>query len=361
MFVNRSSQPFFPLEPGYYQGRSQVCLRNIWLKIKNKDEGLSLDLRSNELHGSKLQVKTRMGSYSLNKMKKRFQKGQRDFQIFNTMKSSTFKLVLSNGSIELVNGCNKVCSERIIDIVGVKFKKISELNGIKPDFKYETSLRILSSVSPLNLSLRFSLSVLVLLAIGKALEKSEEIMGKSEQIVSDYGIELTISILFMAIIMKSFYLFPSINKGPITKGFNYSARNIRDICNAHISSFHISDNIITIYWGELVSRHHLNKFVSECFANIMEDIGKECKSQGIDLYFKKIQPYHKDHASLHNFNDTNPSCFVHSHIKLKGIPVITPKVWNLFIAKMVKENLINPEIGNAITKDFKKTFISGDS
>ena len=140
-----------PFKPGYYKGSSEYHLRNIWLKIKEKGEDLSLSLMCNELNNQKLKINILVSSQSLSKMKSRFQKRQCDFQIFTKENDHfcTFKFVLSNQGIKLINGREKQPSDRIIDIVGVNFIKIAELHQGKLDYKYDNILRVYSSLHSL--------------------------------------------------------------------------------------------------------------------------------------------------------------------------------------------------------------------
>ncbi len=339
-----------PLQSGYYKGSSEYYLRNIWLKIKEKNEGLSLSLMCNELNNKKLKINLLISKKSLDKMESRFQKKQYDFQIFTLENGNfkTLKIVFSNQVIKSVNGRERLPSssilhiarDRIIDIAGVNFSKIADLHQGRPDNKYENVLRAYSSINLLigPMGLFKAEMVLLIIIVGTFL--------RGIRVLNELGMGQ--HVLLVALISAIVFAenLPAINEGPHNRGINCL------VGNRHISCFHIQDNMITIYqnpyYSEIISK--LDK--------IFNELAQDYSAKNIDLKLKNIMPHNYEHVHLHNFNDFSRLPFLgHNHHQFVGIPFVNPELLQSFIAKLTADNLIDVDTSASILKKFKRAFI----
>jgi hypothetical protein len=342
----------FPLQSGYYQGSSHLYLRNIWLKIEDEKEGLSLSLTSNEINNQKSEIKILISRQFLKEIQNRFWKGQREFQIHHQESNKhhkIFQLVFSNRAIKRINAREKQPSDQLMDILGLNFKKIAGLHQRKPAFKYETSLRAISAINSLNIDPLFPIIIGLVVVLSTFITA----LQVGSHALDDLGIDsrliglalLGLSIASAAI--KRPDLIPAINEGPNTRGVNCS------INNQYFSCFHIQDNIITIYWNPLSS-----KIIGQFNELIYGGLLKEYSEKGINLKLKNIRPNHTEHEYLHNFGDfARLPSRGHTHTQFSGVSVITPAIFHSFIARLMSQEWISNDLGQSSLKKFEQVFL----
>ena len=323
--------PSLHLQQGIYQGSSQFYLQDIWLKIKKYDEGIHLSLNSKNWNIKKLKIKLSINTNSLMKMNNRFQGGQRNFIVQSDENDLvSFKLAFSDHAINLINA-----EQNGKDILGFNFVKIAELQK-KSAFKYEDSPRIFKALNSPSLFIKEIFITTLFFTILMAVYTQSE------------NLFLSAVALSIIALMNHRGVFPAIGQGSSTRGINFPVNDFNFSC------FHIYGNTITVYFNPILLKNH-RKFDKIIYVDLLD----EYRKQKIELNLFNIQPYNKSHEYLHNLSDPFYSRHsMHTHIQFDGISAITPRIFNIFIERLMNDELLDPNKGQSVINKFTKAFIT---
>lgn len=312
------------LTAGYYRGRSYLSLREIFLRIKEKNGLFYFNVtQRNAFSHDTITISTAVNKAIIKKIEKAVLSSRDRFQI-STKQTPEHDIRLN---IHILNGTINSLSIRYStptsthEIIGLRFKKISAIGKAK--YRASQDSTVFNSIRPIAYFQIFLIICVAAIIL---------------RIISEM---LSVETIRTTVCPRACPVLDTVN------GFSYK------INNDYFYRIHVNDNILTVYYKNSLI-HRSGKKAS--FDKILyHDLIEHKKKNKTHLEMRNIRPSDPEHDKLHTPFDLNVN---HYHMQINGLFVVTPEVLEFFVNGLYAAHLIDKKTCELIVADFNNSFFT---